>query len=147
MVSVTLYYRQFIEAKLDDAKEHEEKVNKCVQYLIEKYKAAYQNSQAIGINMNFAIKKLEELNLKKEKIIRLLHCNSSKPKNNKKLLQAKLDKINTDLQIVNNCVNHITNKYNIAFQKVQDIYIYIGNALKSSETAISNRKELEDKLK
>ena len=147
MVSVTLYYRQFIEAKLDDAKEHEEKVNKCVQYLIEKYKAAYQNSQAIGINMTFEIKKLEELNLKKEKITRLLHCKSSKPKNNKKLVQAKLNKVITDLQIVNNYVNDIKNKYNIAFQKVQDIYIYIGNALKSSETAISNRKELEDKLK
>lgn len=147
MVSKTLYYRQFIEAKLDDAKEHEEKVNKCVQYLIEKYNTAYHNSQAIGINMTYAIKKLEELNLKRKKIIRLLHCNSSKPKNNKKLVQAKLDKVSTDLQIVTNCVNHITNKYNIAFQKVQDIYIYIGHALKSSETAVSNRKELENKLK
>ena len=147
MVSVTLYYRQFIEAKLDDAKEHEEKVNKCVQYLIEKYNTAYQNNQAIGINMTYAIKKLEELNLKKEKITRLLYCKSSKPKNNKKLVQAKLDKVNTDLQIVTNCVNHITNKYNIAFQKLQEIYITIGHALKSSETAINNRKALEDKLK
>lgn len=147
MVSVTLYYRQFIEAKLSDAKEHEEKVNKSVQYLIEKYNTAYQNNQAIGINMAYAIKKLEELNLKKEKITRLLYCKSSKPKNNKKLVQAKLDKVNTDLQIVNNCVNHITNKYNIAFQKLQEIYITIGHALKSSETAINNRKALEDKLK
>ena len=147
MVSVTLYYRQFIEAKLSDAKEHEEKVNKSVQYLIEKYNTAYQNNQAIGINMTYAIKKLEELNLKKEKITRLLYCKSSKPKNNKKLVQAKLDKVNTDLQIVTNCVNHITNKYNIAFQKLQEIYITIGHALKSSETAINNRKALEDKLK
>ena len=121
MVSVTLYYRQFIEAKLGDAKEHEEKVNKSVQYLIEKYNTAYQNNQAIGINMTYAIKKLEELNLKKEKITRLLYCKLSKPKNNKKLLQAKLDKVNADLPIVTNCINHITNKYNITFQKLQEI--------------------------
>jgi hypothetical protein len=139
MVSVTLYNRKFIETKLCDAKEHEEKVNKCVYYLIEKYNTAYQNMEAIGINMTFAIKKLEEITI-------LLYSNSSKPKNNKKLVQSNLDKVNAYLQIVTDCVNHITNKYNLACQQVQDIYINIGHALKSSETAVSNRKELEDKL-
>jgi hypothetical protein len=147
MVSVTLYNRKFIETKLDDAKDHEEKVNKCVYYLIEKYNTAYQNMLAIGINMTFAIKKLEELKFEKENKIRLLHSNSSKPKNNKKLVQSKLDKVNVDLQIVTDCVNHITNKYNLACQQVQDIYINIGHALKSSEIAVNNRKALEDKLK
>jgi hypothetical protein len=162
MVSFTLYYSKFIEAKLDEAKlddtkpdvvkldeakEHEKKVNKCVHHLYEKYNTAYQNRQYIGINWIDAIKQLDDLNLKKEKITRLLHSNSSKPKNNKKLVQSKLDKVNADLQIVINFVNYITNEYNFAFQQVQDIDIKIGYALNSSKKAAINRKELEDKLK
>jgi hypothetical protein len=143
MVSVTLH-----NYKLNEAKDHEKKVNNCVLHLNKKYNTAYQYMQDIGINMTIAIEKLEKLKFKKDKNTRLLYSNSSKPKNNKKLVQSKLDKVNVDLQIETDYVIHITNKYNFACWQVQDIYIKICYALKSSYLAVIIRKEIEkDMLK
>jgi hypothetical protein len=143
MVSVTLH-----NYKLKAATDHEEEVNNCVLHLIEKYNTAYQYMQVIGYNTNNAIEKLEKLKFEKEKNTRLLHSLSCKPKNNKKLVQAKLNKVNAYLPIVTNCVIYITNKYNFACWQVQDIYIKICYALKSSYLAVIIRKEIEkDMLK
>jgi hypothetical protein len=143
MVSVTLH-----NYKLKAATDHEEEVNNCVLHLNKKYNTAYQYMQDIGINMTIAIEKLEKLKFKKDKNTRLLHSLSSKPKNNKKLVQSKLDKVNVDLPIATDYVIDITNKYNFACWQVQDIYIKICYALKSSYLAVIIRKEIEkDMLK
>jgi hypothetical protein len=143
MVSVTLH-----NYKLKAATDHEEEVNNCVLHLNKKYNTAYHYMQDIDNNMTIAIKKLEKLKFEKEKNTRLLHSNSSKPKNNKKLVQSKLDKVNVDLPIATDYVIDITNKYNFACWQVQDIYIKICYALKSSYLAVIIRKEIEkDMLK
>lgn len=146
MVSNALFHSQFIEAK-----NHEEKVNESYEYLMKRYNTACQNTEAIWNNLNFAREKLMQVILEKEEITMCLdnlNTKNQSRRNNKriKLIQTQLEELNEYLKNVIDCVNHITNKYNIAFKEVYDIFINIGHVIKSKEIAVSNRKALEYKL-
>ena len=146
MVSNALFHSQFIEAK-----NHEEKVNESYEYLMKRCDTACQNRDAILTNLNFACAKQMQIKLEIKEITMCLdnlNTKNQSRRNNKriKLIQTQLEELNEYLKNVIDCVNHITNKYNIAFKEVYDIFINIGHVIKSKEIAVSNRKALEYKL-
>ena len=146
MVSNALFHSQFIEAK-----NHEEKVNESFEYLMKRYNTACQNTEAIWTNLNFARAKLMQVILEKEEVTMCLDELNTKDQSRRinkriKLIQTQLEELNEYLKNIIDCVNHITNKYNIAFKEVYDIFINIGHVINSKEIAVSNRKALESKL-